>query len=190
MAENALNTNENRTLEDKMKADFLMDNEMEHVLAALTPENRLVMRLCCHTGLRVGDALKITTDQVQKRRFSVTEAKTGKRKTVTLPDSLLADLQEQGRGHLYVFPHRCDPLKHRTRQAVWSDVKRAAKAFRLPVNATPHSARKMYAVELLERYGDIDRVREALNHSSVEVTMVYAMADKLRRERNMRRRRK
>lgn len=169
-----------------MKTDYLMDNEMEHVLAALTPENRLVMRLCCYTGLRVGDALRITTDQVQQRRFAVTEAKTGKRKTITLPDSLLTDLQEQGRGHIYVFHHRTDPTKHRTRQAVWSDVKRASKAFRLPVNAAPHSARKMYAVQLLEKYGDIERVRHALNHSSVEVTMLYAMADKLRHERNMR----
>lgn len=167
-----------------MKAEYLMDNEMEHVLAALTPENRLVMRLCCYTGLRVGDALAITTDQLENRRFSVVEAKTGKRKTVTLPDSLLSDLRQQGRGSVYVFPHRSDPTRHRTRQAVWADVKRAAKAFRLPVNASPHSARKMYAVGLLEKYGDIERVRNALNHSSIEVTMLYAMADKLRGDRH------
>ncbi|MEG0756191.1 MAG: tyrosine-type recombinase/integrase, partial [Oscillospiraceae bacterium] len=65
------------------------------------------------------------------------------------------------------------------RQAVWADVKRAAKAFRLPQNIAPHSFRKVYAVELLEKYGDIERVKRALNHSSVEVTMIYAMSDKL-----------
>jgi len=65
------------------------------------------------------------------------------------------------------------------RQAVWADVKRAARAFRLPQNVAPHSLRKVYAVELLERYGDIQRVQRALNHSSIETTLIYAMADKL-----------
>ncbi|MEG1747645.1 MAG: tyrosine-type recombinase/integrase, partial [Oscillospiraceae bacterium] len=55
------------------------------------------------------------------------------------------------------------------------------KAFRLPQNIAPHSFRKVYAVELLEKYGDIERVKRALNHSSVEVTMIYAMSDKLLR---------
>ena len=43
----------------------------------------------------------------------------------------------------------------------------------------PHSLRKVYAVDLLERYGDIGRVQRALNHSSIETTLIYAMADKL-----------
>ena len=64
------------------------------------------------------------------------------------------------------------------RQAVWKDVKRAAAALRLTANAAPHSARKVYAVELLRKYGDIDRVRRALNHGGLEVTLIYAMADK------------
>ena len=54
-------------------------------------------------------------------------------------------------------------------------MKRAARAFRLPQNVAPHSLRKVYAVELLERYGDIQRVQRALNHSSIETTLIYAM---------------
>lgn len=68
-------------------------------------------------------------------------------------------------------------MKHHTRQAVWKDVKRAAQAFRLKQNVGPHSARKVYAVDLMKRYGDIERVRRALNHSSESVTLIYAMAD-------------
>ena len=33
-------------------------------------------------------------------------------------------------------------------------------------------------MELLRKYGDIDRVRRALNHGGLEVTLIYAMADK------------
>ena len=48
--------------------------------------------------------------------------------------------------------------------------------------------RKVYAVQLLEKYGDIDRVRRALNHSGVEVTLIYAMADKRLTAKGRRRR--
>ena len=81
-----------------------------------------------------------------------------------------------------------DPAKPRTRQALWKDIKRAARACRLTANAAPHSMRKVCAVELLRQYGNIDRVRRALNHGSVEVTMIYAMADKRLRAKGKRRR--
>lgn len=64
-------------------------------------------------------------------------------------------------------------------QAVWQDVKRAAKAFRLPQNVGPHSMRKVYAVRLMQRYGDLEMVRRAMGHDKVETTMIYALADKL-----------
>ena len=57
-------------------------------------------------------------------------------------------------------------------------MKRAAQAFRLPQNVAPHSFRKVFAVQLLDKYGDIERVRRALNHSGQAVTLIYAMADK------------
>lgn len=82
-------------------------------------------------------------------------------------------------GEIWVFESPRDPKKHRSRQGVWKDVKRAARAFRLPQNVAPHSARKVYAVDLLAKYGDIERVQRALNHSNPAVTMIYAMADKL-----------
>ena len=145
------------------------------MLSALTPANRLVMRVALHTGLRIGDILSIKTDSL-KNHFWVTESKTGKKRQIGLPEPLLSDLQRQA-GRIWVFEGR-NPKKHRTRQAVWKDVKRAARAFRLPQNVAPHSARKVYAVELMQKYGDFEKVRRALNHSSEAVTMIYAMADK------------
>ncbi|MGN1003474.1 MAG: tyrosine-type recombinase/integrase [Oscillospiraceae bacterium] len=157
-----------------MKTEYLLQREVDLVLAALTVTNRLVMRTALQTGLRVGDVLALRPEQL-KPHFWVTEQKTGKKRQVGLPEPLLSDLKNHA-GEFWVFPGR-DPRKHHTRQAVWKDVKRAAAAFRLPQNVGPHSARKVYAVELLHRYGDIDRVRRALNHGSETVTMIYAMAD-------------
>lgn len=167
-----------------MKTEYLFQREVELVLAALTPQNRLVMRTALHTGLRVGDVLRLKPEQLQPH-FWVTEQKTGKRRQVGLPEPLLTDLKNAA-GNVWVFEGR-SPEKHRTRQAVWKDVKRAAKAFRLPVNAGPHSARKIYAAQLMERYGDLDRVRRALNHNSETVTLIYAMADQQRRAKDCRR---
>lgn len=164
-----------------MKTEYLLHREVEHVLAALMPVNRVIMRVCIHTGLRIGDVLALRTAQIGPR-FWITEQKTGKRRIVGLPADLLADMRKIA-GKKYVFEHKNDPERHRTRQAVWKDVKRAAKAFRLPQNVAPHSARKVYAVDLLAKYGDIAKVQRALNHSGPSVTMIYAMADQLYRQK-------
>ena len=168
-----------------MRTEYLLNREVELVLSALTPENRLVMRAALATGLRISDVLNLKTAQL-KPHFWVTEMKTGKRRQVGLPEPLLSDIKNQA-GEEWAFPGR-DGKKPRTRQAVWKDVKRAAKSFRLPQNVGPHSARKVYAVELLEKYGDIERVRKALNHSRESVTLIYAMADKQLEAKNKRRR--
>lgn len=160
---------------DFLTTEYLLNREVEQVLGCLTDANRLVLQVCLHTGLRVGDVLALRTEQL-KPRFWVTEAKTGKRRMVGLPEPLLAAIREQA-GEVWAFPGRSGD-KPRTRQAVWKDLKRAAQAYRLPQNVAPHSFRKIFAVDLLEKYGDIERVQRALNHSSPSVTLIYAMADK------------
>lgn len=170
-----------------MRTEYLLEREVEQVLQLLTPENRLVMRTCLHTGLRLSDVLQLRPQQL-KSHFWVTEQKTGKRRQVGLPAPLLDDLKSNA-GRFWVFQGQ-DPSKHRCRQTVWKDVKRAAKAMRLTQNVAPHSARKVYAVELMRKYGDIERVRRALNHDSETVTLIYAMADHQLEARNARRRAK
>lgn len=159
-----------------MTTEYLLRREMEHVLAALTPSNRLVCRVCLQTGLRVGDVVSLKTRDL-KGQFWVTEAKTRKRRRVNLPRELLDQIRAQA-GEVWAFPGR-KPGQHRTRQAVWADVKRAAKAFRIRQNIAPHSFRKVYAVELLRRCGDVKRVQRALNHSDCATTMIYVMAAEL-----------
>ncbi len=168
----------------KIKTEYLLDREVEAVLRALTPSNALVCQVSLHTGLRIGDVLALRTEQI-KPRFWVTESKTGKRRMVGLPEELRKQILLQA-GSVWAFPGRSGE-KPRTRQAVWKDVKRAAKAFRLPQNVAPHSFRKVYAVDLLEQYGDIKKVQRALNHGSETTTMIYAMAAELLKAKRLRR---
>lgn len=161
-----------------MTTEYLMGREMEHVMAALMPGNRLVCRVAVHTGLRISDVLSIRTDQL-KPQFWLRESKTGKRKRVNLPADLLAEIKAQA-GPEWAFPSPLKPGRHRTRQAVWADVKRAARAFRLPQNVGVHSLRKYYAVEQLEHArGNYAKVQHLLNHSDMATTMIYAMSYQL-----------
>lgn len=167
------------------KTEYLLNREVDLVLAMLTPKNALIMRTALHTGLRIGDVLSLKTEQLAAR-FWVTEGKTGKRRQVGLPEPLLTDIKKQA-GREWAF-ESLRTGRAQTRQAVWKDVKRAARALRLPQNIGPHSARKVFAVELLSKYGDIARVKRALNHSSEAITLIYALADRQLESKQKRRR--
>ncbi len=157
--------------------EYLKPQEIDLALRLLTKPNRLAMRLCIATGLRISDALGIRTDQLRSR-MTIRERKTGKSRRVTVPARLLEELQQEA-GAVYVWPNARDPHRHRTRQAVWKDVKRAARAARVPANAGTHSARKVYAVEKYRR-GGLEAAQSALLHDDPTVTMLYALADQLR----------
>ena len=162
-----------------MQSDYIFKEELQHILAALMPENRLALEVSLYTGLRISDVLSLKTHEI-KRRFTIQEQKTGKRRYVYLSDDLLQRMQHQA-GKTYVFPHRLDGKKHRTRQAVWKDLDRAMEYFRIPKKlvVSPHTCRKVYAVEKFQKRGNLEEVKKLLNHSREGVTMIYAMADVL-----------
>lgn len=141
----------------------------------LMPANALVIETMLQTGLRVSDVLSLTSVQLRKgQRFTVSESKTGKGKRIRIGNKLYLRLLAQC-GNKYVFEHARDPNKHRTRQAVWADVKRASKALRMPCNVAPHSARKSYACGEYERTHDLQAVKRKLNHSNIETTLLYLL---------------
>lgn len=159
--------------------NYLLKQQLELVLASLMPANRLACEVALHTGLRISDVLALKTEDVRRSsRFWVKEAKTGKAKLVGLPAPLRRRLLNQA-GKTYVFPARLNENGHRSRQAVWADIDRAQRAFRIPQNIGTHSMRKEYAVELMRKYGSLEKVRRALNHSNATVTKIYALADEL-----------
>lgn len=158
-----------------MRSRWVSDEYVKAILLALTPQNRLACLVSYRYGMRIGDVLGLTRKQVKQGRFTYKEEKTGKSRRVSITGGLRQDLLANS-GRVYVFEHRQDWKKHRTRQAVYKDIKRAAAAFRLK-GVSPHSFRKCYAVHEYEKFGDLKRVQRLLNHSSEAVTMIYALAD-------------
>ena len=166
-----------------MRADYVPARAMAHIFAALMPQNRLALQVSEATGLRIGDVLSIKTAKLTPR-MTVRESKTQKSKRVYLPMDLYAEMLQHA-GKIWVFEGRLTAKKHRTRQAVFKDLRRTARLFRLDgrkiaEHVSPHTARKIYAVEELKKYGgNVKRVQQLLNHSDEAVTMLYAMADQL-----------
>lgn len=160
-----------------MRSRWVETDEMRLILALLTYPNQLAIEMSLRYGMRIGDVLALRVEDVRKGAFSYREEKTGKRRRITVNPVLQRDLLGQA-GKLYIFEGRTDWRKHRTRQAVYKDIRRASVALRLGVGISPHSARKVYAVERYERYG-LKKCQALLNHSEEAVTMIYALADKL-----------
>jgi integrase len=160
-----------------IRTDYIFKEELKHVLASLMEPNRLALEVSLATGLRLSDVLALKTRDI-KQRVTIQEQKTGKKRRVFFSDELLERMLVQA-GNIYVFEHRLDPKKHRTRQAVWKDLHRSMEYFRIPKKlvVSPHSCRKVYAVEQFKKRGNLKAVQELLNHSSEGVTAIYAMAD-------------
>lgn len=157
---------------------------MSHLLWALQPANRLVCEVELQTGWRVDDVLCLRTEQIfkalQKKRctVSIIEQKTGKKSTRFIPRELCERMFEQA-GRIFVFEGRDDYRKHRSRQAVYMDLKAVAKRFKINCNLSPHSLRKNYAVHLRKEGYTLAEIQNKLNHFSINTTILYAMADEL-----------
>lgn len=155
--------------------------QMGHILAALMPTNALVVRVCMKSGLRVSDVLGLKTAQLKPRQ-TVREMKTGKTRRVVWGQDLYLQMLQQA-GSVWVFESRTDPRRHRTRQAVYKDVKRAAAVFQRSgavgrrQNIGTHTARKVAAVEAYHK-GGLSAAQRLLNHSDPAITLLYALADK------------
>ncbi len=168
-----------------MRTDWANDRQMHCVLMALMPVNRLILEVCLSTGLRVSDVCELKRAQLIGQRFTVREKKTGKSKRVYISADLYWRLVRNS-GDIYIFEGRGGKNRHRTRQAVWRDVKRAAAFFTKSglisrkQNIAPHTTRKCAAVAAMQT-GGYDKAKRLLNHSTSDksVTMLYALADSL-----------
>lgn len=161
-----------------MRTEWVKPDEMDCILMAMHWHNALALRVSLATGLRISDVLSLRSDCLHLERISLRERKTGKRRTVRLPQSLKIDLARIA-GKVFIFEGRLSPLKARTRQAVYKDMRSAAKALHLSGAIAPHSCRKAYAVRKYHASGDIRAVQRLLNHDSEAVTILYALADEL-----------
>lgn len=159
-----------------MRTDWIEHDDMKLVMRLLTPANALAAEVALRTGLRISDVLSIKKEQLEKGcRFTVREQKTKKSHRVYLGNDLRGRLLQQS-GDIFVFEHALDPTRHRTRQAVFKDLKRAAKALRIDANFAPHSMRKIYAVNYFRKHG-LEATQKILGHYYPSTTLIYLLSE-------------
>ena len=157
------------------RSQYIQPPIFNALLLLLHPENAEALRLSLDYGMRIGDVLKMPIEALSSGVYSFKESKTGKRRRVKL-SATHREILASFAGKHYVFEHRLDFHKHRCRQTVYKDIKRLATALGYK-GITPHSARKIYAVDAFHKTGDLTKVQKWLNHSDPAVTALYALAD-------------
>lgn len=168
-----------------MRSEWIDEATLDLVLAAMMPGNALAMETSIATGLRIDDVLALKTETVQRTaRPYVRDSKTGKTHRIYLPRELRERMLAQA-GRVYIWEHRTDWTRHKTRQAVYKDVRHAAAVFertgRLRAHVSPHSGRKVAAVRAYKR-GGLAAAAALLNHDESHplVTLLYALSDDAR----------
>jgi integrase len=160
-----------------MRTFYLNPTVYNKMYSVMQYINALALRVSLETGLRIDDVLSLRRQQLQKRTLFGIAKKTKKSFRKVISQDLAKRLTEI-QGQYYIFEGRLSPKKHRTRQAVWKDVKKAAQILEINGNIAPHSARKTYSVELF-RDGGLANVKRELQHNDIQTTMLYAFADYL-----------
>lgn len=159
------------------------------------PRYRMVLGLIYHTGLRVGEAVRIQVRDLREThtshpRLHVRCGKGGKDRYVPLSPAMVSKLREWWLTHkhpTFLFPgpttgwrergQPSDALQradsHLSVSAVQNTFRLARAASALPAEATVHTLRHCYATHLLEEGVSLRLISQYLGHSSLETTLIY-----------------
>ena len=166
------------------------------LLAAVRqPRYRTALTLIYHTGLRVGEAVRIQLRDLRdthtpQPRLHVRCGKGGKDRFVPLAPAMVAQLRDWWKTHRHpdwLFPgptcgwrERAQPADAAQRAATHLSVSAVQNTFRLaraasglPAEATVHTLRHCYATHLLEEGVSLRLISQYLGHASLETTLIY-----------------
>ena len=159
------------------------------------PRYRVVLGLIYHTGLRVGEAVRIELRDLREThtghpRLHVRCGKGGKDRFVPLSAAMVKELRDWWKTHkhpTFLFPgptaggrERGQPADaaaradtHLSVSAVQTTFRLARAASGLPAEATVHTLRHCYATHLLEEGVSLRLIAQYLGHVSLDTTVIY-----------------
>lgn len=146
----------------------------------MQPDNALALEVSLQTGLRIDDVLSAPTSALHGNTLTVFEKKTGKEAVKSVSGAVAKRLRRNA-SFAFLFPSRKRGKRktpHKTRQAVFIDLRKAVERSGVEAHVSPHSARKSYAVDVFHD-GGLPAVKEALNHDRELTSMLYAYSDQL-----------
>lgn len=125
-------------------------------------------------GMRIGDILRLKLSDIvldgRRYRLNVTEEKTGKKRTFTVPVGVYSFFCDYAEQNGIGADERLFPI---TERAVQKHLKAVCNCLGYDGIST-HSFRKWYATDIYEKNGhDIVLVQQLLQHSSPSITQRY-----------------
>ena len=161
-----------------MRSRFLEEHEIKSLQAVLNEEAFLPLVVSLETGLRVGDVVSLKLSNLKQDGIHFKASKTGKRGIAQISAKTRKKLLENvSKGQKWLFPSPYKVGQHVTRQAVWARMKKAGKSCGVDLDGlSPHSMRKVFAVELYRKKG-FEAVKNALQHTYASNTEIYAFSD-------------
>lgn len=158
-----------------MRSKYIETTELKKLRSVLAEEAWLPLWVSLETGLRIGDVVKLQKANLQTDGLHYKAQKTGKNGVAKISSELRKRLARI-RGK-WLFPSPYKKGKHITRQCVWARIKAACEKAGLDSEGvSPHSLRKVFAVELYREKG-FKAVQNALQHESAATTEIYSFAD-------------
>lgn len=165
---------------------YIPENDLTEILSRLNEPALTACETLLQTGYRVDDIMHMRGYQCKDGIISLTERKTGKQRKAYVDGKTkekIEKLKDDRHRFSYVFatlqprPSRRAKM-HRT--TLYRHFEKAVNEAGLTGKGyTIHSLRKVYAVRAFQRYGSLEKVRELLGHSSVNITALYALSDVL-----------
>ena len=142
---------------------------------ALPPTARLAWDVAVCTGLRVSDVLQLRPDMLSRGRTAIVERKTGKWRSIHMPDSLYDRLIDHAALHKsdWCFPAATDSDKPMSRDVIGAQLRRVNRLVAPQYTLSMHSARKIYAINLYRKTGDYNAVQRDLGHEHLSTTLIY-----------------
>ena len=158
-----------------MKSKYVEEKELEKLRSVLAEEAWLPLWVSLETGLRIGDVVKLRKANLKPDGLHYKAQKTGKNGVARISADLRRELTAKRGKWLFPSPYKAG--KHITRQCAWARIKGACERAGVePKGVSPHSLRKVFAVELYREKG-FKAVKEALQHNSSATTEIYSFAD-------------
>ena len=174
----------------------LSREQVAALLAAVQrPRYRAILGLIYHTGLRVGEAVRIERRDFRDTatefpRLHVRCGKGGKDRFVPVTPAMVAALREWWKTHrhpAFLFPGPSSGWRERAQladaaqrapthlsvSAVQNTFRLARATAGLPAEATVHTLRHCYATHLLEEGVSLRLISQHLGHASLETTVIY-----------------
>ena len=137
-----------------------------------------IWKVGCNLSLRISDLLALQYEQLnlEERRLTLTETKTGKAKTIRLNAPAIDIITRRRReqpNDVYLFQVHCNRAKDKPigRISVSRVFKEAGDLLGLTINT--HSMRKSRGMALYNDGVPIEKIAKVLNHSNTSSTLRY-----------------